>query len=145
MRDLKNNLSIVHLLDPQDVAGSDTASLILDTKDFDGAVLEVAIGALTGVDATNYLTPVLQHSATTAGDDFEAVDSAYIHGAFTKMDAATEDQVTQVVGYHGTKRYLRVLLDFTGTGITASLAAVIGVLGRPNVSPAATVAAITAT
>ncbi len=58
-RDLKNNIGINVLLEAQDLASTDTASALLDTAEFPGAVLAVTIGALTGVDASNYLTPVL--------------------------------------------------------------------------------------
>lgn len=144
MRDLKNNIAIVHLLDPQDTADTDTVSLILDTKGFGSAVLAVNVGAITGLDASNYLTPVLQDSDTTTGTDFAPVNAAYIQGGFTRIDAAAEDQTTQSVGYTGSKRYLRVNLDFTGTAITAALESVVGVLGRPVVAPAVAPAAITA-
>lgn len=144
MRDLKNNIAIVHLLDPADTADTDTVSLILDTKGFNSAVLAVSVGAITGVDGSNYLTPVLQDSDTTTGTDFAAVNAAYIQGAFTKIDATSEDQTTQAVGYTGSKRYLRVNLDFTGTAITAALDSVVGILGKPKVSPAVAPAAITA-
>ncbi len=145
MKDLKSRLGIVHLLDPQDTADTDTASLILDTKGFNGAMLGVIVGAITGVAAGAYLTPVLQHSDTVAATDFAAVDAADIHGAFTKIDATSEDQVLQTVGYIGSKRYLRVNLDYTGTDITAALVGVFGILGRPDVLPAVAPAAITAT
>lgn len=144
MRDLKTEIAVVHLLDAQNTNDTDTVSSILDTANFDGAVISVNVGALTGVDGSNYLTPVLQHSATTTGTDFTDVDAADISGAFTKMDATSEDQVTQTVGYKGSKRYLRVNLDFTGTGITAAYESVVGILGHPKRFPATGPAAITA-
>jgi hypothetical protein len=144
MKDLKSQLAVVHLLDPADTADTDTVSLILDTAGFDGALLAVSVGAITGVDASNYLVPEIQESATTTGTDFTVVDAADVHGAFTKIDATSEDQVTQVVGYKGSKRYIRVNLNFTGTGITAALDSVVGILGMPKRFPATAPAAITA-
>lgn len=144
MKDLKPNIAVVHLLDPQDTADTDTVSNILDTAGFDGAVLSVNVGAITGIAADAYLTPVLQHSDTTTGTDFADVDASDINGAFTKMDAAAEDQTTQSVGYRGAKRYLRVNLDYTGTDITAALVGVVGVLGYPDRFPATGPAPITA-
>lgn len=145
MKDLKSRLGITHLLDPQNPVATDTVSAILDTWGFNGAMVLVSVGALTGVDASNYLTPVLQESDTIVGTDFAPVAAGSIHGAFTKMDATNEDQVTQSVGYIGSKRYVRVNLDFTGAGITASYVSVVGILGRPNVLPAVAPAAVTAT
>lgn len=133
MRDLKNNLGVVQLLDPQDVAGSDTYSLLLDTFDFNAAEICVLVGALTGVSSSNYLTPILQESDSTTASDFTTVASSDMHGAFTKIDATDEDQLVQMVGYIGSKRYLRVKLDYTGT-ITAALVAVIGIVGRARIA-----------
>ena len=135
MRDIKSRLGLVQLLEPQDAVTTDVASGVLDTWGFNGAMLAVLVGTITGVGATAYLTPVLEHSDTLVGEDFEAVDAAEISGAFTKIDATNEDQLVQSVGYTGSKRYLRVNLDFTGT-VTATLVAVLGIVGRPRVLPA---------
>lgn len=145
MKDLKSRIGIVQLLAPQDTSDTDTSSAILDTFGFNGAVLAVNVGTITGVDASNYLTPVLQASDTTADTDFAAVDAADIHGAFTKIDATSEDDLAQVVGYKGSKRYVRVKLDYTGTAITTSLVGVTGILGRPRTLPAVAPAAVAAT
>jgi len=145
MKDLYHKIGVVHLLDAQDTADTDTASSILDTKGFEGAVMSINVGAITTPAAGAYLTPTLQHSDTTADSDFEAVDSGDILGAYTKIDAADEDQVTQYVGYQGTKRYIRLLMDWTGTDVTAALVSVDGILGIPDVAPVTIPDAITAT
>jgi hypothetical protein len=146
-RDLKSELAVVHLLDPQSINDTDTASLILDTAGFGGALISVAMGALTGADADSTFLPVLQESDAIVGTGFTAVDAADVHGAFTLVNANTKDQTTQTVGYKGSKRYIRVNLDFTtGTGgISAALVGVVGVLGKPNFFPAVGPAAISAT
>lgn len=145
-KDLKSEIALVHLLDPQSINDTDTASLILDTAGFSGAVIGVIMGTFTGVDADSTFLPVLQESATTVGTDFTTVAVGNVHGAFTLVNANTKDNATQYVGYKGTKRYIRVNLDFTtGTGgISAALASVVGVLGKPSFFPATGPAAITA-
>lgn len=150
MRDLKNSIGVVHLLDPQDVVKTDTVSKLLDTAGFDGAMVAVSIGAITGGGASDYLTPVLQECATTEADDFTEVDSGDIVGAFTKIDSSsTEDSVTQVVGYIGGKRYIRVNLDFsagtTSSPITACPVSVVGILGKAGYKPATAPAAVSST
>lgn len=144
-RDL--GLTVTHLLDAQSINDTDTVSSILDTAGFNAAGILVNIGACTGMDADSKLLPVFQESDTTTGTDFTTVAAGDLIGAFTVMDLNTEDQVTQFVGYHGGKRYIRVNLDFTtGTGgITAGLLSVDGILGMPTLAPHAAVAAITAT
>jgi hypothetical protein len=148
MQDVKNEVAVVHLLDTQDIADTTTASSILDTAGFEGAIIAVNIGAITTPNATNYLTPVLQESATTANGDFTAVAAGSIEGAFTKIDATTEDQVTQYVGYAGSKRYIRVNLEVTDpspSSISACLISVDGILTKGSYVPVTAPAAITAT
>lgn len=145
MKDSKNNIGIVHLLDAQDLAHADTKSKVLDTASCRGAMISVNLGTFTGVDSSNYLVPTLQESDTTADTDFGSVASTDIIGAFTKVDSSSKDQVTQYVGYKGFKRYIRVLLDYTGTGITASLVSVDGILAFPSSSPITVPDPITAT
>lgn len=138
MKDLYNNLAPVMLLEAQDLASTDTKSSLLDLAGYEGALIIVQVGALTGVDGSNYLTPTLQECATTADADFTSVAAGNIEGAFTAIDAAAEDSLVQVVGYKGTSRYIRVLLDYTGSGISAGIVGVIGILGKPRHAPVTT-------
>jgi hypothetical protein len=144
--DLYSNLAFVQLLEPQDTNDNDDqTSNLLDTLGFESAVVLVDIGTITGVGATASLLPTLQECDTTTGGSFGDVAAADMEGAFTLVDATTEDQCVQRVGYKGSKRYLRVKLDYTGTDITASLVSVTGVLGNPRVYPATAPAAVSAT
>jgi hypothetical protein len=147
MKDLANDIAIVPLLAPQDVANTDTASAWLDTQGFQSAVLEAIIGAITTPDSNSYLTPVAQESDTTADADAETVDAADLIGAFTKIDAASEDNVVQKVGYIGNMRYIRIKFDFTDGdgGISAALVAANGILGHAGERPVTTPAAVAAT
>lgn len=146
-RDLKNNVGQVLLLAPQTINDTDTKSSLLDLQGFESAVVTVLTGNFTGVDADSTFLAVLQESDTTADGDFASVDSADIQGAFTLIDATSEDVVIQSVGYIGRKRYIRVLLDFTtGTGgISAAPVAVLGMLGAANYYPITAPAAVAAT
>lgn len=132
------------MLEPSDLVSTDTLTSIVDTAGYSGIEVDVIIGALTGVDSTNYLTPVLQECDTTEDDDFKAVGSDYMIGAFSKVDAATKDSTIQRVGYVGNKRYIRVKLDYTGSGITAGIVGAIGIVGLPSSAPVTAPAPITA-
>lgn len=148
MRDLYNNVGVTHLLDTQDIGATDTASDILDLQGFESAIFCVNVGAITTPAATSYLTPVLQESDTTADADFTDVATADIIGdGFNKIDASTEDQVTQVAGYRGSKRYVRVKLDITNTGggISACLVSVDAIVGHAQEAPVTAPAAVAAT
>ena len=147
MKDLYHNVAVVHLLDAQDIATTDTASAWLDTYGFQSAMIVVNVGAITTPDSNSYITPVLQHSDTTAATDAAAVSAADIQGGFTKIDAASEDQVTQVAGYIGSKRYVRVNIDITDAdgGISHALVSVDGLLGNASDQPVTAPAAVAAT
>lgn len=135
MKDLYHNIGVVNLKDPTDLVHTDTASNLLDLQGFESAAIVVHVAALTGVDGSNYLTPVLQECDTTAAADFTAVAAADIQGGFSKIDSTSEDSVVQVAGYLGAKRYIRVNLDYTGTGITAGVVGVIGIVGGARNNP----------
>lgn len=158
-RDLYNNLTRVELLKSAAINDTDTKTSLLDTRGFDSALIEVNTGVFTGADADSYVKMFLQESDTTTDGDFTSVavadmqrsttglDDATTAGLFAMVDSTSEDEVRFSVGYKGSKRYIRVLLDFTtGTGgVTAANVAVTGILGHPHNSPAPTVAAVAAT
>jgi len=145
MKDLKNKIGFVHLLDPADISDTDTKSKLLDLAGFESAVIGFQIGAITGVDGSNYLTPKLQESNTTVDGDFTDVAAADIEGAFSVINSTSLDQVIQVVGYKGTKRYVRLFLDYTGTAITAGIVGVFGVVSDARREPVTAPAAVSAT
>lgn len=139
--DLISNVGIVLLAEPADHAHADFYSGILDTQGFESAQLSAIIGALTGVDASNYLEITAEECDSTENDDFTTVAAGDLDGAFTKIDAATEDSIIQSVGYKGIKRYIRLKFDYTGTDISAGIVGAVGLLGHarnlPVVAPAA--------
>lgn len=145
MRDLKHNFLPVNLLKVQDLAYTDTASAWLDTQGFEGAGIEAIVGDLTGVDGSNSLLPTLQESDTTADADATTVAAGDVQGAFTLIDSASEDDVRQFVSYKGIKRYIRVLFNYTGTGISAGYVGATGWLAHARHAPGTAPAAVAAT
>ena len=143
--ELISNVAMVMLAEPADHAAVDFCSNILDTRDFESARLSAIIGTLTGVDGSNYLEITAEESDTTVDGDFTTVAAGDLKGAFTKIDAATEDQLIQSVGYMGIKRYIRLKFNYTGGGISASLLSVIGLLSHGRVKPVTAPAAVIAT
>ena len=145
MKSKKGLIAPVVLLEAQNLAHANTTTALLDCRNFGSAEIWLAIGALTGVDGSNYVTPKLQECDTTVGTSFTDVAAADIDGAFAAVKAATADSVIQRVAYIGGKRYIRVVLTYTGTGITAGVIGCYGVLGRPSIAPIAEQAAVAAT
>lgn len=146
-RDLKSNIAVVQLLDPQSINDTDTKSKLLDTLTVESSAVSVLMGTFTGVDSDSTLLPVLQESNTTADADFTAVAAADIQGAFTTVNSTSLDNTNQTVGYIGQKRYIRVLIDFTtGTGgISAALVSVVGLLGKTHYAPVTAPSPVAAT
>lgn len=112
MKDLKNRVAVAHLLDAQSI-NTDTTTDYVDLAGFNSAVVLVNLGSATFSDAS--IQPILQESDTTNDADFSDVDSADMIGSFSAVSDANHDQCTQAVGYIGTKRYIRVKLDITGS------------------------------
>jgi len=136
--------AFTHLLTAADVAGSSTKSSLLDTKGFMQAAIIVTMGVLTGVGASNYFTPTLEDSDTTADTDFVAVAAGLQTGNFARCDSTGKASKTYVAGYKGQKRYIRLNFIVTGT-ITASIVAAIGMVGSARNEPAVAPAAVAAT
>jgi hypothetical protein len=134
---LHDAIAAATLLEAADLVHADVASAWLDTKGYAAADLIVAIGALTGVDGSNSVLPILQESDLTTDVSATNVAAADIAGAFTAVNSTSLDSTVQRVGYCGSKRYVRVKLDYTGTGISAGICGVYAVVGFAHNEPAA--------
>lgn len=149
MQDLYGRVGVVHLLDPADLAHTTTKSSIIDlaynNKPVDGAIIAVGCGTLTGVDGSNYATITMQESDTTVDGDFATVAAGSLSNAFTVINSTSKDNVTQWVGYRGSKRYIRAVITFTGTGITAGVWQILGIVGAARDLPISAIAATAST
>jgi hypothetical protein len=123
------------LKEPVDCAHTNFTSNLLDTQGFESAKIDVIIGALTGVDGSNYLTLTLEESDTVVGTDFTTVATTEVKGAFTVINASTKDSCIQSVGYLGVKRYVRVKGTYTGTAISAGIIGVVSQVGDARTKP----------
>lgn len=140
MRDLYHNIAVVQLMAPVDITTNDTYSSIVDLQDFEQCDIIVNLGVCTGATGNTYVTPVLQESDSLTEADFSAVDSANCLGGFSKVDDVAEDNTIQRVGYVGSKRYLRVLMDVTSTmtNVPVSITAILaGARHNPPTAPTA--------
>jgi hypothetical protein len=123
MKDLKNRVAVAHLLDAGAVS-ADTKTKYVDLAGFKSAIVLVNLGSASFSSAS--IAPILQESDSTADASFTNVAASDMIGSFSAVSDANSDQVTQVVGYIGSKRYIRVFLDISGTlSIPASVDAVL--------------------
>ena len=116
------------------------APKLLDLKNFSSSAILINFGALTG---TGSILAKLQESNTTADVDFTDVNTVDLIGAFVSVTSNT-DNISQIVGYKGTKRYIRAVITKTGT-VSADLVAVDGIVGEGRREPVTAPAAVTAT
>lgn len=136
MRDLHNNIDVIEALETivvnNDTEGKGTA---VDLKGYNSCVVAVAVGQSGDtLSGAVYHTVKLQHSDTPTDGDFADVAAADILGPATAsiavIDDPTEDGVTVSAGYIGSKRYVRVFVDTTGTHTNGTPIGAVAILGR---------------
>lgn len=142
MRDLYHNITVVQLMAPVDITKNDTYSSIVDLQDFEQCDIIVNLGVCTGATGNTYVTPILQESDSLLEAGFATLDTGDYIGGLTKVDDVAEGNTVQHVGYIGSKRYLRVLMDVTSTmtNVPVSITAVLsGARHNPPTAPTALV------
>lgn len=138
-RELKTKVKVVQVLTPN-VVNDDTdgtAGAAADMKGYESALLVAQIGVSGDtLSGSVKLIPVAMESdSPTSG--FTAVAAADLLGAFTLVDDPAEDDVVQTVAYIGTKRYVKVNIDTTGTHTNGTPCSACVILGHPRVMPTA--------
>jgi len=132
MRDMHNNISVLHAITPQAVGTSGIAggklSGALDRRGFESVEFVYSSGA--SASAADTITPVVYEGDTTNGS-FTSVASADLLGAETALTLTAAK--TGRVGYNGNKRYLKIRLY--GTGTATAVVAASAILGKPAIAP----------
>lgn len=101
-----------------------------DEGGFRSALVVVNVGTVT--DGTH--TVVVQDSPN--GSDWTAVDDTFLQGAEPALTAANDERVHEI-GYVGHQRYLRVVVNVTGSPVTGGLYDAVILLGWPRRMPPA--------
>lgn len=137
-RDLKNVLKVVQVLVPilgnDDTDGTHTAGA--DLSGYEGAVLVANFG-ISGDTLSGSVKLIAKAMESDDNSTYTAVAAADLVGAFTLIDDAAEDPDIQIVGYIGSKRYVTVDFDFTGTHTNGIPISASVIKGFPRVLPAA--------
>ncbi|HJY21666.1 MAG TPA: hypothetical protein VJ279_02205 [Hanamia sp.] len=124
------------------VINSDTLTAAIDMKGYQDllAIVHVGLSADT-LNSTNKIYLELQHSDTD-GDYVACADADITNpvtgaetGTFALIDAASEDEKAYFTGYKGTKRYLKVNINFEGTHTTGTPIGVTTLKGLANAMP----------
>jgi hypothetical protein len=138
MKDLYNNILPVQLLAPVDKS-TDTAtpwySKYVDLQGFEGCVIEVSVGVVTGGSSTDMLTFTIQEASTApttpaSASSYAAAATTDLQGSFSVVYTGNNNATLQRVGYKGSQRYICVKCVGTSTaGISADLISITAILG----------------
>jgi len=141
-KDISKNLGVFAAIGPV-VLDDDNTPAAIDIGNFGGAIIliMVGIGGIT-FTADNKVEFKLTHSdddstyTAVAQGDVNGV-TVGTGGIVRSLVAAHAAATLTKVGYHGGKRYLKLLADFSGThGAGTPMSAVV-VAGEPYIAPVA--------
>lgn len=143
MKDLHSKITAVTAIGAAIVSADNVPSAI-DLQGYDSAeiLLAIGIGGIT-FDATNKIEFKVTHSDDNV--TYTAVDVSHILGAVSvgaggiikALTAAHAAAATYRFGYKGSKRYIKILADFSGTHGTGTPLAVIVLKGNGYNQPEA--------
>jgi hypothetical protein len=123
---------------------ADATPVAIDMAGFEGCqiLIEVGAGGIT-FSGTNKIEFVLtesddnsSYSNVAAGDVIHA-PQAVSSGIVYSLTAAHASATVVRLGYKGTKRYLKLLADFSGTHGTGTPLSAVALLGAPVTGPVA--------
>lgn len=138
MRDIKTNLSVVRVIDPDTFTADKTCDADIDLQGYEGCLVIVNVGASGDtLSGTVYWSLELEESDDDSTyTDVAAADmigdNAGGSGQFALIDDPAEDDTVYSVGYIGSKRYLRVILNATGTHTNGTPIGAVAVRGLPR-------------
>jgi hypothetical protein len=137
------NTAFTSLLDPI-VSNADANSAGVDLQNCDDAVLLFHIGAAVDTYSSgNKLDLEVQESDTDVSGNYTAVANADITNYVTGVNTGTVAEIiansgcSQIyqVGYRGSKRYIRGVLNFSGTHSTGTVCGITALRGRNRAQP----------
>lgn len=125
---LRDTTAPVQILTPATVT-ADGTTRVVDRYGWDSVAFDLLLGSATGLDSSNRLVFTLKASDTETGT-FEAVATTDLDELLPEIDANGKTAKCYRVEYLGTKRFLR--LDFDVTGSVSLPMAVVAQLGGPQ-------------
>ncbi len=137
MRDLHNNIAVKQALEAI-VVNNDTEGTgdTVDLRGYNAASLIVDVGE-SGDTLSGSVKHDLKLQHSDNASDWSAVAQADVvggtvdaNGIFATIDADGEDGAIYRIGYVGSKRYIRLFCDTTGTHTNGTPMAAVAVLSR---------------
>lgn len=130
---LYSNNEFTSLLVPA-VRNADVNSSSLDLRGYEDAVIQFHLGdSADTLSGTNKIELEIEESddnsnwTDVANADLTNYVTATNPGTVALIDAPTEDQAVFTVGYKGTKRYIRGVVNYSGTHSTGIPVAITGI------------------
>lgn len=144
MQDMKNNIKVVSGITPALAQKTDANGTTIDRLGFDSCTVAVYMGA-SGDTLSGSVYAEFKLEESDNGSVWSAVAEKHMigalagttTGAFAKVDDPAEDDLVYKVGYVGAKRYVRAVVDVTGTHTNGFPLAIVGILGNPLFAPVA--------
>lgn len=140
-RDIFSNLSVMQALLSQ-VVTADQDGDGIDTQGFDSVMFAVAVGNSgdTLAAGLNIQLEVEESDDDTTYTDVADADlQSWVAGAndgtFALIDAPTEDSAVFLTGYKGSKRYVRLVVNVTGTHTNGTPIGAVAILGHAHLTP----------
>lgn len=135
MRDMHNNISVIHAITPQAVGTSGIAggklSGVLDRRGYDKAEFVFSYGATAS--AADTVTPVIYECATSNGSFTSVADADLLPQTSAEAAVTITAAGSSKLGYIGTKRYLKIRLY--GTGHATGIVSAVLIAGDPSRAP----------
>ena len=140
-KDLYNKTKVLAAIEPQ-VATADVNGDGIDTRGYESVVLVGQIGA-SGDTLSGSVKIELEVEESDDNSTYTDVADAdllnYVDGTndgtFAVIDDGAEDDAVYVTGYRGSKRYVRIVANLTGTHTVGTEIAGCAVLGHAHGAP----------
>lgn len=141
LRDLYSSLGVQMAVEPQTFTADGNGDSI-DTRGFDSVMLAMAVGASGDTLSSSVKIELeLEESdddstwTDVADADLLKAVSGTNTGTFAVIDDPAEDDAVYITGYRGSKRYVRVVVNLTGTHTNGTPIGGVAVLGHAHVTP----------
>jgi hypothetical protein len=132
MRDMHNNISVLHAITPAAVGTTGIAggklSGALDRRGFD--TVEFVFSSSASATVADTIVPVV-YEADATDASFTSVATADLLGDETALTLTAAK--SGKIGYRGNKRYLKLRLY--GVGTATAVVSAVAVLGKPAQAP----------
>jgi len=138
IRDFENNIAATQVLDPA-VITTDTNCASVDTQNYESVAFYAMVGASGDTLGVGLLIElkleVSSDDSTFAAPNAGEITHEVSKGIFAVIDGAADDDTLYMTEYRGSKRYVRPVIDMTGTHTNGTPIAILAMRSGKNVNP----------